>query len=315
MGKPEIPVYPGASKGLIRPAFHAGEIHGDTGLDGTLLLPTPAVPPIDEPAVKGMATALLKTKPGTAWVIATGAMTNVAELFAAHPELAGHIKGLSIMGGAIGDHFTSAMMGKVGDRERIGNYTAWAEFNILIDPEAAAALFSNPILSPKIVLIPLDVTHLVLATKEVQALLLYGKAGGAFGATGRTTLRTMLVELLNFFAKTYADMFGMTEGPPLHDPLAVAVVLDGIAGVEIPFYDYKENEIGRMERFNVEVVTDGSHGDALEGAETGRTIATLLPEGEEGVKIPRGLDVGRFWTVIEDCLELADEVNAVKGVI
>lgn len=313
MGKSSIPVYAGAAKSLTRPAVHAGDIHGDSGLDGTLLLPTPAVGPVDKPAVEAMAEALSKIKSGGAWLVATGALTNIALLFEKYPELAAHIAGLSIMGGAVGDHFTEAVMGKVDDRERIGNWSAWAEFNILVDPEAAAALFSNPVLAAKTVLIPLDLTHLVLATKEVQALLLYGKAGGAFGATGRSTLRTMLVELLTFFAKTYADVFGITEGPPLHDPLAVAVALDGIGGVEIPFYDFKEGEEGRGERFRVEVVTEGSHEDALKGAQTGRTVVTLLPKGEEGVKIPRGLDVDRFWAVVEECLEKADEVNRVNG--
>jgi uridine nucleosidase len=223
--------------------------------------------------------------------------------------------GFIIVGGAIGDNFTAAVMGKVDDRERIGNWSAWAEFNILVDPEAAASLFENPVLAAKTVLIPLDVTHLVLATKDVQALLLYGKAGGAFGATGRSMLRTMLVELLTFFAKTYADVFGITEGPPLHDPLAVAVVLDGIIGEEIPFYDFPEGRSGERERFKVAVVTEGSHDDAQKGANTGRTIAQLLPEGEEGVKIPRNLDVGRFWKVLEDCLEMADEFNSAAGML
>lgn len=61
-------------------------------------------------------------------------------------------------------------------------------------------------------------------------------------------------------------------------------------------------------------MTEGSHDDALKGAETGRTIIKALPNGEEGVKIPRGLDIERFWTVIEDCLEKADEVNRANGV-
>jgi uridine nucleosidase len=231
-----------------------------------------------------MAEALQKTEKGTAWLVATGAMTNVAQLFISHPTLAEHIKGLSIMGGAIGDNFTSAVMGRVDDRERIGNWSAWAEFNILVDPEAAAALFDNPILAPKMVMIPLDVTHLVLATKEIQTVLLHGETPGKFGVTGRSILRTMLVELLMFFAKTYADVFGITEGPPLHDPLAVAAVLDGIEGEEIPFYDFK-GEGRKRERYKVQVVTDGTHDEALKGAQTGRTIATLLPEGEEGVKV------------------------------
>jgi uridine nucleosidase len=180
----------------------------------------------------------------------------------------------------------------------------------LVDPEAAQQLFQNQILSKKMVLIPLDVTHLVLATKDVQKLLLSGKDGNT-----KTTCRTMLVELLTFFAKTYADVFGITEGPPLHDPLAVAVILDGVTGAEVPFYDYKPGEEGRRERYSVHVVTNGSHEEAQGGAETGRTIAKLLPAGEDGVKIPRGLDVQRFWSVLEDCLDRADKVNKSKGIV
>jgi uridine nucleosidase len=255
-----------------------------------------------------MAAALLATPKDTAWLIATGALTNIAHLFTTYPDAAGHIKGLSIMGGAVGDGFTAAPLGTVDAKERIGNWSQWAEFNILVDPEAADFLFQHPVLNKKTTLIPLDVTHLVLATKDIQSLLLNGKDGKS-----KTTLRVMLVELLLFFAKTYAEVFGITEGPPLHDPLAVAVVLDGIVDAEIPFYDFKE--MGKRERYAVHVVTEGSHEDAQAGAETGRTIVKLLPEGEEGVKIPRGLDFGRFWSVLEDSLETADKLNKAKGVL
>ena len=118
---------------------------------------------------------------------------------------------------------------------------------------------------------------------------------------------------MTFFAKTYAEVFGITEGPPLHDPLAVAVILEGIAGQEIPFYDFK-NGNGVKERYEVKVVTEGKHEDAQIGAQTGRTIARLLPEGTAGIKIPRDLDVKRFWTVLEDCLETADNVNAAAEI-
>lgn len=48
-----------------------------------------------------------------------------------YPDLAGHVKGLSIMGGAVGNGFTNAPMGKVdGEGERFGNWTAYAEFNV-----------------------------------------------------------------------------------------------------------------------------------------------------------------------------------------
>lgn len=69
-------------------------------------------------------------------MIATGALTNVALLFASFPELIEHAAGLSIMGGAVGDGFTDAPMGKANERgeweERVGNWTPWAEFNVYV---------------------------------------------------------------------------------------------------------------------------------------------------------------------------------------
>ncbi|PBP17278.1 inosine-uridine preferring nucleoside hydrolase [Diplocarpon rosae] len=308
IGKPDIPVYSGAAKSLVRPAVHADAIHGESGLDGTGLLPKPLIAAKTGSAITAMANALSATSESSAWVVATGALTNVAQLFQQHPELSSHIKGLSIMGGAIGNGFTNAPMGKVDDHKRIGNWSQWAEFNILVDPEASAFLLEHPVLAKKTTVIPLDVTHLVLATNKVQDMLHFGKSSTEATVEAKKScskLRRMLVELLTFFAKTYAVVFGFVAGPPLHDPLAVAAILDGIIGVEIPFFDALEG--GRRERYDVKVVTEGTHEEALAGAQTGRTIATLLPEGEEGVKIPRGLNVSRFWDVLEECLVRADE--------
>lgn len=322
----DIPVYAGAEQALERPAFHerASDIHGESGLDGTELLPKPARQPCtDVTAIEAMARALRAEPAGTAWLVATGTLTNAAQLFITYPDLADHIAGLSIMGGAIGDGFTAAVTGSVDGRPRIGNTTPFAEFNILMDPEAAAALLHNPRLAPKTTLVPLDLTHLVLATAEVQDMLLYGpegapseaaKAKGPHGERkGKTTLRTMLVELLTFFADTYKNIFGIVEGPPLHDPLAVAAVLVGTAA-EIPFYDYADGQKGRRERFEVRVVTEGTIDEARDGkAETGRTVARLLEPGVEGVRIPRNLDIPMFWQVIEECCEQADAANAKNG--
>lgn len=172
-------------------------------MDGTDLLPKPPhAADTSISAVEAMRSALMAEEPGTVWIVATGAVTNVGALFIEHPELADRVRGVSIMGGSIGGGFTPAVMGKVDDVERIGNYTTWAEFNILIDPEAAALVLEHPILAAKTTLVPLDLTHLVLATKEVQETLLYGENGVREGR-GNTDLRVMLVELLNFFATTY----------------------------------------------------------------------------------------------------------------
>jgi uridine nucleosidase len=184
-----------------------------------------------------------------------------------------------------------------------------------VDPEAAHLVFSDFELAAKTILIPLDVTHQVLATRDVQNLLLHGASlegsGAPDPAEKPSTLRTMLVELLNFFGDTYATVFGITEGPPLHDPLAVAAVLDGIAEHEIPFFDYEPGHNGRKERYEVSILTEGTHEQALRGeTQTGRTIVKLLEKGEGGIKIPRGLNVQRFWTVLEECLQRADEKNS-----
>lgn len=80
-----------------------------------------------------MRDALLAQPKGTPWVVATGALTNVALLFATFPEVADHIQGLSIMGGAVGGGFTDAPMSRLpGEESRIGNTTPWAEFNIYV---------------------------------------------------------------------------------------------------------------------------------------------------------------------------------------
>jgi hypothetical protein len=80
-----------------------------------------------------MRDALMAQPKGVPWVVATGTLTNVALLFATFPEVAEHIQGLSLMGGAIGEGFTDAPMSRlVGEKSRIGNVTPWAEFNIYV---------------------------------------------------------------------------------------------------------------------------------------------------------------------------------------
>lgn len=82
---------------------------------------------------------------------------------------------------------------------------------------------------------------------------------------------------------------------------------------EIPFYEYDINNPAaenKRERFDIKVNVDGTHADALHrGTQLGRTVATLLPPGSEGVRIPRGLDIPLFWREIEKCVQRADDAN------
>ena len=277
--------------------------------------------------------ALLDQPEGEAWVVATGTLTNVALLFAIFPELVSHTKGLSIMGGAIGGNFTNAVLGTVeGEGERFGNITPWAEFNIWVsesckryirfderldtdaldqcDPEAAHSIFSNAKLASKTVLIPLDLTHKVLATPLIQHKILT-PSHSSF-TQSPAPIRQLFYDLLTFYAKTYEGVFGISEGPPLHDPIAVAVLLDGIAspasepGLMRPFDD------NGGERWKIDVVTDRILDTSDSGlkspktGQTGRTVSTPSSDGI-GVRIPRDVDKEWFWDLIFRCLARAEE--------
>ncbi len=239
--------------------------------------------------------------PNTAWLVTTGPLTNAALLFTTFPKIVHHLCGLSIMGGAAGSNFTHANLGRPFPdpsgqiRQRIGNHTPYAEFNIWCDPESAQSIFSNPQLSNKTTLITLDLTHQVFATDSVQELVLYSTKNDGRQKNGQSTrLRRMFYELLIFFAKTYADVFGLTDGPPLHDPLAVAVLLadydDGQTRIDL--------DDRRGERFKTDV--------ELTGPELGRT---KINPASEGVKIPRSLDTPKFWKILNECFKVDEEID------
>ena len=175
---------------------------------------------------------------------------------------------------------------------RSGNTTPFAEFNIHADPEAARSVLQNPVLSVKIILIPLDVTHQAYATTEIQDMLLNG-------IHGRTRLRTMYNELLMFFAKTYAEVFGLKDGPPLHDPLAVAAILGHHSNPDVNIA-FQDND---GERWDVDVI--------LEGEQLGRTVITKSDTGQ-GVRIPRTLDLEKFWSTLDECMARADELRGYE---
>ncbi|KAL5116847.1 Uridine nucleosidase 1 [Pleosporales sp. CAS-2024a] len=308
IGRRHVNVYPGAAKPIIRHAVHAADIHGESGLDGVTLLPQPIAPSLtDVDYLKAMYTALVSTPPGTAWLVSTGTLTNIGLLFQKYPDLAGHLKGLSIMGGAVGGGFTNAPMGKVkGEGERFGNWTSYAEFNIYCDPEASHFIFSHPILKVKTTLVTLDLSHQVLGTKAVRRTQLYGSHKSLDSSAKHTpsSLRALFTQIMAFFASTYAEVFSITEGPPLHDPLAVA------AAIYPEMFDDQGGE-----RFQVEIVTEGVHSMIQsEVGELGRTKVTKLPSGEGGCRIPRGVDLEKFWASIESALEKADAVSPMPDI-
>lgn len=109
---------------------------------------------------------------------------------------------------------------------------------------------------------------------------------------------------MSFFAGTYAEVFSITEGPPLHDPLAVSAAL---------YPEIFDDQGG--ERFQVDIVTDGVHSlTQSEVGELGRTKVTKLPPGEGGCRIPRGVDLASFWGSLESALKKADAVSPMPKI-
>ncbi|KAI8936699.1 hypothetical protein NX059_007090 [Plenodomus lindquistii] len=306
IGRRDVKVHSGAAKPIVRDAVHAADIHGESGLDGVTLLPQPIEPAVTNVDYLGvMYKALIATPPNTAWLVSTGTLTNIGLLFQKYTDLAAHLKGLSIMGGAVGGGFTNAPMGKVkGEGERFGNWTAYAEFNIYCDPEASHFIFSHPTLKSKTTLIALDLSHQVLGTKAIRHTQLYGADDPLDPSTANiertpTTLRALFTQIMSFFAGTYAEVFSITEGPPLHDPLAVS------AAVYPEWFDDQDGE-----RFQVDIVTEGIHSPIQsEVGQLGRTKVTKLPDGEGGCSIPRGVDLAKFWGSIETAMQRADAVS------
>ncbi len=193
IGHTNIPVAAGAPSPLHRPLHTAENIHGESGLEG------PEIPgPSFEPDGRG-ATALiadtLREAPGPVTLIPTGPLTNIAAFLREHPELKERVAHISLMGGSIG----------------LGNTTPAAEFNVYVDPEAAREVFESGL---PITMSGLDVTHQARAgPAERERLRSLGRTGG------------VVAGLLEFFAGTYERIYGF-DAPPLHDPVAVAAVLE-----------------------------------------------------------------------------------------
>ncbi|MGY2001590.1 nucleoside hydrolase [Blastococcus sp. SYSU DS1024] len=189
-GRSDVPVAAGARASLVHPQpERAGHVHGDAGLGGVELAPSPAA--VDpRPAVVALAETLLaESTPVT--VAAIGPLTNIALLLAVHPEAAERIGRLVVMGGSA---------------SRGGNVTAAAEFNVWSDPEAAQVVLSS---SVPAVLVGLDVTLLTVLTEEGIARF------AAAGPIGRSA-----AAILQQYVDHARDAYG-TAGVVVHDALAL----------------------------------------------------------------------------------------------
>jgi purine nucleosidase len=194
-GRPNIAVHAGCARPMLRPLATATAIHRDA-LGEKMGLPEPTMPLRPQHGVDFIIDSLRAAEPGAVALCALGPLTDIALALLKAPDIAGKIGELVIMGGA---------------GFEIGNVTPAAEFNIYVDPHAAAIVLESGVPTT---MIPLDVTHQVLSTPPRLAALraLPNRCGPA------------VATLLGDFEEARASRFG-ERGKALHDPCVIAYLL------------------------------------------------------------------------------------------
>lgn len=192
-GLTHVPVAKGMPQSLLGWTNYAPEIHGESGLDG-VDLPEPTTPLHELHTVDFIIKTVMENDDVT--IIATGPLTNVGLALIKEPKIASRISCISIMGGST----------------TYGNVTPVAEFNIVIDPEAADVVFRSGI---PMKMFGLNVTRRAEATPQhIQRIR---ELGTPFART--------VADLLGFYGGTLMRIFG-TGGASMHDPCAVATFID-----------------------------------------------------------------------------------------
>jgi purine nucleosidase/pyrimidine-specific ribonucleoside hydrolase len=183
---------------------------------------------------------------GPATVVATGPLTNVAALLEHSPQT---VQEIVWMGGSTAR----------------GNTRPYAEFNALVDPEAAEIVFAS---GKPLTMVGLNLTHQAQATPEVIDRLRAVGNPAAEAAIG----------WLTFFADTYRTVYGMA-GPPVHDACALALMIDPAVVRSVEAFVAIETE-GRWTR--------------------GATVVDLHGRLEQppNAKVAMELDVTRFWDLV-----------------
>jgi purine nucleosidase len=155
-----------------------------------------------------------------------------------------------------------------------------AEFNIIIDPEAAHIVFNE---KWPVVMVGLDLTHQALATPEVVENIAAVGTGPA----------KFVLELMEFFTKTYKDAQGF-DYPPVHDPCAVAYVIDP--------------SVITTRKVPVDIELQGK-------LTLGMTVADFrVPAPEDcHTSVAVDLDHKKFWNLVTDAIQRIGEPTHDAG--
>lgn len=245
----DIPVFAGCPRPLMRAPVTAEHVHGQSGLDG----PAFAEPTMVLQAKHGvdhLVDVLRAASPASLTLCMLGPLTDLAMALVKAPEIARSIEEIVLMGGAYFE---------------VGNITPAAEFNIYVDPEAAAIVLAC---GAPITMMPLDVTHHVLSTPDRLARI---------AAVG-TRCAHAVVEMLRFSETFDLKKYGW-EGAPLHDPNVIAYLID------------PSIYTGRTINVTVETASPLTRG---------MTVADYwrVTDRPANVNFIRGVDADRFYAVL-----------------
>lgn len=193
-GRPDIPVFAGAAKPMLRDLVTAEHVHGKTGLDGADC-PAPTIRLAPGHAARAIVDIVHKAKEKVT-ICALGPLTNVAIALLLDPSISQKLEQIVLMGGGFFEG---------------GNVTPAAEFNIYVDPHAAHIVFSSGI---DIVMMPLDMTHKAIVTDPVMHR--FADLGSHCGSAA--------AGMIGFYSRHDSEKYSVA-GAPLHDPTVVAYLL------------------------------------------------------------------------------------------
>lgn len=251
----DVPIAAGCDRPLIREQILAANVHGETGLDGPAFF-EPTVELADIHAVDLIIESVLAA-PGELTLVPIGPLTNIAVAMRREPRIVEAVREVVLMGGS----YTR------------GNTTAAAEFNILVDPEAAAAVFSG---SWTVTMVGLDLTEQARTNAEVVTRI------DALG----TPVSRFVLDLLGHYDRNVRKI----ESAPtaaIHDACAIARVIDPKLMTERNAY--------------VEVETRSL-------LTYGMTVTDFkCRDHPANTNVPTTLDAPRFWDLMVDSLDRAGQ--------
>lgn len=196
VGRDDVPVYRGCELPLIQTQYTAEYVHGETGIDGAEIPPSPRKAEAQH-GVDHIIDTCLAAEDGSVTLVPVGPLTNIGMAIAKERAIIPKIREIVWMGGAF---------------DEAGNTTELAEFNAYVDPHAAAIVFNSAI--PMTVL-PLDVTHKALLPQDAVRRL------AEFGSP----VATACAGMIGFYEQYDVAKYGW-EGAAMHDPCAVAYLID-----------------------------------------------------------------------------------------